>query len=170
MVTSNTQPGTFRVPQSVAIFTFHTKKHGCWLSVHIAPRQVEDCVGLYGCSHQPPHQHLTSPPPPAAETPGRPQRSVECGVSTLQLQLTDSVRLCSAGVVYRGCWPQLQPSPCLITSHQLLPSVARRDHAATSDPDTTIYTTPHSHPPSVCRPTLNIHSVALPPSQIYYLL
>ena len=169
MVTSNTQPGTFRVPQSVAIFTFHTKKHGCWLSVHIAPRQVEDCVGLYGC--QPP---ATSPPPDISTNTSsgdtRPS-TAECGVSTLQLQLTDSVRLCSAGVVYRGCWPQLQPSPCLITSHQLLPSVARRDHAATSDPDTTIYTTPHhSHPPSVCRPTLNIHSVALPPSQIYYLL
>ena len=75
MDTSNTQRGTFRVPQSVAIFTFHTKKHGCWNeSVHIAPRQVEDCVGLYGC--QPPHQLLTSPPP-AAETPGRPQRGDE---------------------------------------------------------------------------------------------
>ena len=142
MVTSNTQPGTFRVPQSVAIFTFHTKKHGCWLSVHIAPRQVEDCVGLYGC--QPP---ATSPPPDISTTTSsgdtRPSTAeCLCLVSTLQLQLTDSVRLCSAGVVYRGCWPQLQPSPCLITSHQLLPSVARRDHAATSDPDTTIYTTP----------------------------
>ena len=140
-------------------------------SVHIAPRQVEDCVGLYGC--QPPHQLLTSPPP-AAETPGRPQRGEECPQcpqcppsSSLIVSELCAVRvLC---VVYRGCCPpQLQPSPCLITSHQLLPCCEGRDHAATSDPDTTLHTTLHSHPPSVCRPTLTCIVLYFLHHKIYY--
>ena len=148
MVTSNTQPGTFRVPQSVAIFTFHTKKHGCWLSVHIAPRQVEDCVGLYGC--QPPHQHLTSPPAPAAETPGRPQRSVECRPSSSSsLIVSDcAVRVLCIVAAGHSCSPHLASSPATSCCRVLRGGIMPR-HQIQIQQSTPHHS--HSHRPSVAQ-------------------
>ena len=137
-------------------------------SVHIAPRQVEDCVGLYGC--QPPHQLLTSPPP-AAETPGRPQPSE--GVSTVfTLQLTDCVRVvCSAGVVCCVSWLLSATAAALTLPHHQPPAAAVLRGTGSCRDIRSRYNTPHhtplhSHPPSVClSPNTHMHCVVLPPSQ-----
>ena len=136
-------------------------------SVHIAPRQVEDCVGLYGC--QPPHQLLTSPPP-AAETPGRPQRSEECRVFTLQL--TDCVRVvCSAGVVCCVSWLLSATAAALTLPHHQPPAAAVLRGTGSCRDIRSRYNNPHhthSHSPTVCRPTLTCIVLYFLHHKIYY--
>ena len=127
-------------------------------SVHIAPRQVEDCVGLYGC--QPPHQLLTSPPP-AAETPGRPQRSDECPPSSsLIVSECGCCVLCIVAAVRHSCSPHLASSPATSCCRVARDGIMPRHQIQIQ------HSTPHSHPPTVClSPNTHMHCVVLPPSQ-----
>ena len=155
---------------------FTRRNMAAGMSVHIAPRQVEDCVGLYGC--QPPHQLLTSPPP-AAETPGRPQRGDECPQCP-QCPPSSSLivsELCAVRVLCVVCcvsWLLSATAAALTLPHHQPPAAAVLRGTGSCRDIRSRYNTPHhtpltpTHRLSVCRPTLTCIVLYFLHHKIYY--